>query len=167
MKPVHLICLLWPNHHLGLEFLLNCKALTMINCSYLEVLASALPVSGCLTGVLSILRTKASSARRRSWRLMLLRCRRKLKSCCRDVRRQKKRPRRQLLRWAHWLSAHFCPPEFTRAIAQRQGLLQPRWVPLIPHTIREVSWPCGFLVSQNTWANWLLSSNPQWQWEGV
>lgn len=34
------------------------------------------------------------------------------------------------------LTTHFCPPEFTRSIDQRQDLLQPRWSSLIPHTVR-------------------------------
>lgn len=34
------------------------------------------------------------------------------------------------------LTTHFCPPEFTRTIDQSQDLLQPRWSPLIPHTVR-------------------------------
>lgn len=118
-----MICLLCPSYQPELEILLNCLGLSVLNCirptmlnrSYPELLACALLPSGYLTGMLSLLRTQASSARRRNWRPMLLRCRRKLERCCRHVRRQKKRPKRQLLRWVCCLPAHFWPMEFTLA----------------------------------------------------
>lgn len=68
-------------------------------------LAFASLVSTCLMRVLLCFRTRASSTRRRSWKLMLPGCRKKLKRQCRGVKMQKRRPRRQPLRWVHWLTA--------------------------------------------------------------
>jgi hypothetical protein len=86
-----------------------------------DQLALALLVSRCLTAMLPFLRTQASLARRRNWRLMLIRCREKLKEWCSGVKRQKRRPRGQPLRWVCWLPAWSCLLEFTVAGAQRKG----------------------------------------------
>lgn len=77
-------------------------------------------VSTCLMRALLHFRTLASSARRRNWRLMLPGCRKKPKRQCRGVKMQKRRPRRQPLRWVHWLLAHSCLPELTGAVAKGQ-----------------------------------------------
>lgn len=84
-------------------------------------LAFASLVSTCLRRVPLCFRILSSSARRGNWRLMLAGCRMKPKRQCRGVKMQKRRPRRQPLRWVHWLLAHSCLPELTRAVAKGQG----------------------------------------------
>lgn len=83
-------------------------------------LAFASLVSTCLMRVLLCFRTRASSTRRRSWKLMLPGCRKKLKRQCRGVKMQKRRPRRQPLRWVHWLTARSYLAELTGAAAKGQ-----------------------------------------------
>lgn len=101
-----------------------------------DQLALALLVSRCLTAMLPFLRTQASLARRRNWRLMLIRCREKLKEWCSGVKRQKRRPRGQSLRWVCWLPAGSCLWE--------AGIhLQPIKFPLIPYVISQ-----GWLTSE-------------------
>lgn len=88
-----------------------------------DQLAFASRASTCLMSVLLCFRTLASSAGRRNWRSMLPGCRKKPKRQRKGVKMQKRRPRRRPRRWVHWLLAHSCLPELTRAVAKGQRQL--------------------------------------------